>query len=81
MVLIFFEVADGYDLGLLDRDRAIRMTGAVAQDVEASYGGVDRWFVAEALRGKPEDFRCAHCERVGCNGRECQDWDDPQEDY
>lgn len=51
-----------------DRDRVIRMTGAVACDPEASWGGVAEWYVDEELRGDPEEFRCDVCGQVGCRG-------------
>jgi len=73
MVMILSEVAEGYQLGIQDRDKAILLTGAVAQDVESCYGGIERWFVPEDLRGDPDDFRCAHCDRVGCDGNDCRD--------
>ncbi len=47
---VFAEGSEGFDLGLVDRDRAIRLT----------------------LRGKLDDFRCALCGAVGCDGRECE---------
>ena len=65
---IFPAICEGHMMGTKDRDRAIKLTGAIAQSFEHGYGGVDRWFVPEELRGKPEDFRCQHCEMVGCNG-------------
>ena len=47
-------------------DRLIKLTGAVAQSYERGYGGIQRWFVEESLRGKPEDFMCEECGSVGC---------------
>src|SRR6516225_11377172 len=38
---IFPEVSDGLLLGMLDREKAILLTGAIAQDVESCYGGVE----------------------------------------
>ncbi len=73
MLFMFPEIAENFTMGILDRERAIRMTGAIAEDPESGYGGVDRWFVGEELRGKPDDFRCEMCERVGCDGIGCQD--------
>jgi hypothetical protein len=70
---IFPTISEGHLCGISDRDRAIRLTGAIAQSFEHGYGGVDRWFVGEDLRGKPEDFRCAKCEEIGCVG-ECEEW-------
>lgn len=70
-VFLFPEISEGFHMGVPDRERAILLTGAVAQDPESSYGGVERWHVPPELRGKPADFRCAHCERIGCNGSAC----------
>jgi len=69
---IFFlpGVHECHELGLLDRDMAIKLTGANAQALENGYGGISRWFVDESLRGRPEDFRCPLCEEMGCQG-EC----------
>ena len=49
------------------RAEVIKRVGAVAQSVEHGYGGIKRWFVAEGLRGKPEDYMCSVCGSVGCN--------------
>jgi len=63
----------GFALGRSsDRDEAIRKTGAIACDPESAYGGVTRWYVDEPLRGDPEDFRCAFCGDVDCDGT-CRD--------
>jgi hypothetical protein len=67
-------VSRDHELGLPDKEAAIRLTGAIAQDPAHAFGGVERWLVPEALRGRPDDFRCGHCEEVGCNG-DCQDAD------
>lgn len=82
MLMVMPEVSEGYQLGVEDRDRAIRLTGAVAQEDDGCYGGVERWFVPEDLRGRPDDFRCKKCDHVGCDGTECgDDYDDGGEDY
>jgi len=65
-------MVENYELGLTDRERAIKLTGACALDSSQGYGGIDRWLVEESLRGRPADFRCRHCESVGCRG-ECDD--------
>lgn len=52
-------MSEEYEMGLADRDRAIKLTGAIAQSAEHGYGGIARWFVDESLRGKPEDFTCS----------------------
>lgn len=70
-MFVFPEVSEGFVLGLLERDKAILLTGAVAQDPESAYGGVDRWLVPECQRGDPEAFRCRSCDRVGCNDADC----------
>jgi hypothetical protein len=59
---------DRNELGTRDKEKAILMTGAIAQAREHAYGGIARWFVEEELRGKPEDFRCANCQVIGCRG-------------
>lgn len=68
MLFILPGMSEEHVLGLKDRDRAIRLTGAIAQSAEHGYGGVDRWFVDESLRGRPEDFTCESCQGVGCPG-------------
>jgi hypothetical protein len=73
MVMFLPEVCEGFNAGVKDKNRAILLTGAVAQDVESCYGGVDRWYVPEELRGDPEKYRCKTCEKIGCDGRECVD--------
>lgn len=67
-LMFFSEVStEDYQLGLEDRDEAIRLTAALAVDPE-NYGGVDRWLIDEELRGDPEAYRCPQCGRVGCRG-------------
>lgn len=58
MVWFFPDLPDRY---ANDRATAIKLAGAFPQDPESAYGGVGRWFVAEELRGKPENFRCSDC--------------------
>jgi hypothetical protein len=72
MMCLLPGISEGCVLGLEDRDKAIRMAGVIAQSSEHGYGGVARWFVEEHLRGKPDDFRWANCESVGCSGQ-CDD--------
>lgn len=74
MLFFFPEVSEGFELGVADRQHAILLTGALAQDPENCYGGVEKWHVPEGLRGDPENFRCQHCDRVGCDGSECLDY-------
>jgi len=71
MFFVFPEVSDELQLGVLDRDRAILLVGAIAQDIESTYGGITTWRVAPELQGRPDDFRCEVCDRVGCQGVEC----------
>ena len=74
MMFIFAQVSEGFEFGVQDRNRAIMLVGAIAQDEESSYGEVDRWFVPEGQRGKPEAFRCERCGEIGCscNGKDCE---------
>ncbi|MCE9605055.1 MAG: hypothetical protein K8U03_09170 [Planctomycetia bacterium] len=67
-LMLFPEVSDGCELGLLNKWRAVLLTGAIAQDPASCYGGVANWFVDEQDRGSPEDFRCQRCGDVGCTG-------------
>jgi hypothetical protein len=62
------EISEGCQLGIRSLRQAILMVGAIAQDPEHGYGGVERWMVAERLRGRPEDFRCETCGTVCCSG-------------
>ena len=66
-------ISEGEEMGVKDKTLAILLTGAIAQSYEHGYGGIDRWFVGEELRGDPEAFRCVNCDGVGCDGKECQD--------
>jgi hypothetical protein len=72
-MFVFPEVAEGFMLGLTERERAILLTGAIAQDFESAYGGVERWFVPPDLRGDPDKLRCPRCDRIGCDGVECEE--------
>jgi hypothetical protein len=47
--------------------------GALAQDPDQGFGGVDTWLVPKKLRGDPEKFRCKKCSKVGCDGHDCED--------
>lgn len=68
MVFFLPGISEGHLLGVSDRARAIKLTGAIAQSSEHGYGGIERWFVPEELQGKPEDFICEGCQSVGCSG-------------
>lgn len=69
MLFFFSEIADAdYRLGILDRDEAIRMTSAIADDPEHAYGGIERWFADPALRATSDQYRCANCGTVACQG-------------
>lgn len=67
-IFIFPQISEGHHLGTTDKTKAILLTGAIAQDPEAAYGGVKKWAVEPALRGKPKDHRCQNCLTVGCLG-------------
>jgi hypothetical protein len=73
---VFPAICEGHMMGIKDRDRAIKLTGAIAQSSEHGYGGVKRWFVEEALRGKPEDFTCSECGAINCSGDCCDSYED-----
>jgi hypothetical protein len=72
MLFVFPEITVGCYLGVSDRETAIRMTSAIAQDPEHGYGGITRWRVDPRLRAAPDDFRCRHCGEVCCDGS-CRD--------
>lgn len=76
MLFLFSEICEGHVMGIMSLEEAIRMTGALAQDPEQAYGGVDRWYVHDRLQASPDDYRCDHCDRVGCDGTECREVDD-----
>jgi hypothetical protein len=78
-LFVFPEIGEEGWLGLADRDLAIRLTGAVAQDPDAGWGGIDRWAVEEELRGHPDAHRCVYCGQVGCRS-ECVECDAFYED-
>jgi hypothetical protein len=69
---VFAEVSEGVELGMQDKTMAILLTGALAEDPEHGFGGIDEWLVPEDLRGEPKDFRCDRCGDVGCAGRDCE---------
>jgi hypothetical protein len=81
MLFVFPEVGSDGRLGLLDRDEAIRLTGAIAQDPEHGYGGVERWRIPEDLRATPDEFRCEHCNAVGCDGLLCVEDEEEQDGW
>lgn len=68
MIHFFPEISEEFEMGLPDKETAIRLTAALAQTPEKGYGGVDRWFIKEDLRGNPADYRCGECQEVGCRG-------------
>lgn len=72
---VFAEVSQGYGLGMTDKCQAMLLVGALAQDPEQSFGGIDEWLVPEDMRGRPEMFVCERCGAVLCLGRECEDED------
>lgn len=75
-LFFFHQVSEGHQLGVKDRDYAILLTGAIAEDPESAYGGVEVWNVPPDLRGKPEDFRCERCDQIGCKEDDCCEYDD-----
>lgn len=70
-LFMFPQISQGHVLGLTDRDKMIRLTGAIAQDVGSGYGGIETWYVPLYLQGNPEHYRCKDCQEVGCEGS-CQ---------
>lgn len=75
--LFFFAgISKDHQLGVKDQREAILKTGAIAQDPDQGYGGIDLWFVPEDLRGKPDDYRCETCGEVCCaTDHLADDWD------
>ena len=71
MMFIFPEISSNGTLGVTSLDEAIRMTGALAEDVESGFGEIERWCVPEELRGDPDDYRCENCGAVCCDGFDC----------
>ena len=70
---VFPEVSEGGKLGMTDKNRAMLLVGALAQDPEQGFGDITGWLVPEDLRGDPDAFRCKKCGEVGCDGTECED--------
>lgn len=68
MLFILPGVSEDCRLGLTDRNLAIRMTTAAAQDPEGGYGVITHWHVGPELRAGPDEFRCSTCSRLGCQG-------------
>lgn len=68
----FFHVfpTPGHELGVEERDEAIRIASVVAADEGQGFGGVDRWHVEPWRRGNPDDYRCELCGELCCWG-EC----------
>lgn len=71
-IFFFPNIQEDCQMGVKDKTLAILLTGAIAKDPEQGYGGISAWFVGEELRGDPDAFRCTNCDRVGCDGEECQ---------
>lgn len=46
----FPEIATGHQMGVADRDTAIGLTIAKAQDEESGYGGIETWHIPENQR-------------------------------
>lgn len=66
------EISDDDDV----RNMIIKRVGAVAAHFEHGYGGIERWFVEEDLRGTVYDFECAECGSVACSPGDHNDYDD-----
>lgn len=77
-LFVFSEISERHELGLVDVRQAILRTGAIAQDPEQAYGGVDYWLLGNDLRGDPADFRCDFCGAVCCDGA-CREVYEPAE--
>jgi hypothetical protein len=78
MLFILPGMSEDHELGLTDRDEAIRRVGACALDGGQGYGGIDEWHVPEDLRGDPDAYRCAVCDEVCCDEDHadlCDDWE------
>jgi hypothetical protein len=75
MLFMLSEVSEDYQFGLPDRDRAIRLTVAVAQDPSKSYGGIDEWRIEPIPASDAEEFRCKVCAEIGCAGDCYNDFD------
>lgn len=46
----FPEIATGYQMGVADRDTAVGLTIAKAQDAQSGYGGIETWHIPESER-------------------------------
>lgn len=55
----FPQVSEGAQMGLTDKNEAIKRTLIVALTPEHGYGGVDTYYVDEALRPTPEELAAA----------------------
>ena len=76
MMCLLPEVSVAKVVGIEDRDLAIRMVSALAENAGSGFGGIARWFVEEKLRGDPEEFRCSMCDQLFCDGT-CYDSHEP----
>ena len=76
-IFLFPGIRTGHQLGILDRDEAIRRVGAIAQDPASGYGGIEEWSVEESLRGDPAAYLCPVCDEVCCG----EDHSDEDSDY
>jgi hypothetical protein len=70
-IFIFAQISDGYELGLLDRDAAMKMTAAWLQWGDGSYGHIDHWYIKPEYTGRREDYLCLHCREPFCEDDEC----------
>lgn len=69
-VFFLHQVSDDIVMGCVNLDTALRLTSAVALDPDASYGGIDTWWIKPELRGDPEALRCLVCGEIGYH--ECE---------
>jgi hypothetical protein len=76
MLFFFPEIMEEFQMGVMDKEDAIKKAGAIAQDEEKGYGGIEEWYVEERLQADPEEFRCLICGVVLCGGCEEDEDDD-----
>jgi hypothetical protein len=66
--LVLPEINEDFHLGVATRELAVRMTCAIVLDPERRFGVIEEWLIDESQRASPEEFRCAECQRVLCEG-------------
>lgn len=64
----------------LTLDYLIRLTISAVDNQKASFGNIERWFVADDLRGTPTEFVCSVCGAMLCfpesHGEDWLEWSD-----